>query len=247
MKKHIPNFLTSMNVLSGCIASVMALQGNYLWVVIWVTTAAIFDFFDGFSARLLKAYSPIGKELDSLADMVSFGLAPALAVFHLLSVNNPLGSPIYVSDSESYYLRELIPYISFLLVIFSALRLAKFNIDERQTTSFIGLPTPANALFWISLCYGISTKDEFTQLFSFYPIIILVIIFSLLLTAEIPMFSLKIKSLKFKGNELRYLLIAFIIVAVILWGILGVAAGIVFYIIISIISAKFTKASTPQA
>ena len=241
MKKHIPNFLTSMNVLSGCIACVMAFNGNYLWVVIWVIIAAIFDFFDGFSARILKAYSPIGKELDSLADMVSFGLAPALVVFRLLSDNNSLGSPFYVSDTEIYYLKELIPYISFLLVIFSALRLAKFNIDERQTTSFIGLPTPANALFWISLCYGISAKDEFTQLCSFYPIIILVITFSLLLTSEIPMFSLKIKNLKFKGNELRYLLVLFMGIAIFYWGILGISAGIVFYIILSVITAKFAK------
>ena len=100
MKKHIPNILTSMNVLSGCIACVMAFNGNYLWVVIWVIIAAVFDFFDGFSARILKAYSPIGKELDSLADMVSFGLAPALVVFRLLSDNNVLGSPVYISDSR---------------------------------------------------------------------------------------------------------------------------------------------------
>lgn len=241
MKKHIPNILTSMNVLSGCIACVMAFNGNYLWVVIWVIIAAVFDFFDGFSARILKAYSPIGKELDSLADMVSFGLAPALVVFRLLSDNNVLGSPIYISDSSSYYIKELIPYVSFLLVIFSALRLAKFNIDERQTTTFIGLPTPANALFWISLCYGISTRDEFTQLFSFYPIIALVIIFSLLLTAEIPMFSLKIKNLKLKGNELRYLLILFMIIAIFYWGVLGISAGIIFYIILSAITAKLAK------
>lgn len=236
MKKHIPNLLTSMNVLSGCIACVMAFNGNYLWVVIWVIIAAIFDFFDGFSARLLKAYSPIGKELDSLADMVSFGLAPALIVFRLLSDNNPL--PASFLSTETFYLKELIPYISFLLVIFSALRLAKFNIDERQTSSFIGLPTPANALFWISLCYGISTKDELTQLFYFYPILILIVIFSLLLTAEIPMFSLKIKSLKFKGNELRYLLILFMAIAIFYWGILGISAGIVFYVILSVITSK---------
>lgn len=233
MKRHIPNFLTSMNVLSGCIACVMAFNGNYLWVVIWVIIAAIFDFFDGFSARILKSYSPMGKELDSLADMVSFGLAPALVVFRLLSDNNPLDIPLEI--------KEVIPYISFLLVIFSALRLAKFNIDERQTTSFIGLPTPANALFWISLCYGISSKDELSQLFCFYPIIILIVIFSLLMTSEIPMFSLKIKSLRFKGNELRYLLILFMCITTFYWGILGISAGIVFYVILSVITAKFLK------
>ncbi len=242
MKKYIPNLFTSMNVLSGSIACVMAFNGNYLWVVIWVVVGAVFDFLDGFSARMLKAYSPIGKELDSLADMVTFGLAPALLIFRLLSDNNPLGTPFYVSPVYgSYYLKELIPYVSFLLVIFSALRLAKFNIDERQTTSFIGLPTPANALFWISLCYGVSTKDELTQLFSFYPIIILVIVFSLLLTSEIPMFSLKIKSLKLKGNELRYLLVLFMAIAIFYWGILGISAGIVLYILLSAITSKFLK------
>lgn len=234
MKKHIPNLLTSMNVLSGCIACVMAFNGNYLWVVIWVIIAAIFDFFDGFAARMLKAYSPIGKELDSLADMVSFGVAPALIVFRFLS-DSPTINTLDCS------IAEYIPYISFLLVIFSALRLAKFNIDERQSTSFIGLPTPANALFWISLCYGISERDEFTQTMSFYPIIALVVIFSLLLTAEIPMFSLKIKSLKLKGNELRYLLVLFMIIAISFWGVLGISAGIILYIILSATTSKFLK------
>lgn len=235
MKKHIPNILTSMNVLSGSIASVMAFEGNYLWVVIWIIIAAICDFFDGFSARMLKAYSPIGKELDSLADMVSFGLAPSLLVFRYLSDSYTLNN---FSDSILQY----IPYISFMLVIFSALRLAKFNVDERQTTSFIGLNTPANALFWISLCYGLNFNQlGISDSVAFYSVIVLVIIFSLLLTAEIPMFSLKIKSLKFKGNELRYFLIVFMIVVVVLWGILGIAAGIVLYILLSILSSTLSK------
>lgn len=234
MKKHIPNILTSMHAFSGCIACVMAFNGNYLWVVIWVIIASVFDFSDGFAARMLKALSPIGKDLDSLADMVSFGVAPALVVFRLLS-----DSPqMYTFDCP---IAEYIPYISFLLVIFSALRLAKFNNDERQSTSFIGLPTPANALFWISLCYGISMRDESIQALSFYPVIVLVVIFSLLLTAEIPMFSLKIKSLKLKGNELRYLLILFMIIAISFWGLLGIAAGIVLYIVLSATASKFLK------
>lgn len=238
MKKHIPNILTSMNILSGCVASVMAFEGNYLWVAIWVIIAAIFDFFDGFSARMLKAYSPIGKELDSLADMVSFGLAPALAVFHFLSYNNTIGSPTFIIADSQFHIKEIIPYVSFLLVIFSGLRLAKFNVDERQSTSFIGLPTPANALFWISFCFGVNRLDEFTQLSLFYPTIILIIVFSLLMTSEIPMFSLKVSGLKLKGNELRYLLIVFMVAAVIFWGVFGISAGIIFYIILSAISWK---------
>jgi len=235
MKKHIPNILTSMNVLSGCIACVMAFEGNYLWVVIWVIIAAICDFFDGFSARMLKAYSPLGKELDSLADMVSFGLAPSLVVFRYLSDS-------YVLDTISLPIAPYIPYIAFMIAIFSALRLAKFNIDERQTTSFIGFPTPPNALFWISLCYGLSiNKLDIPVHVSFYIVIALVVILSLLLTSEIPMFSLKVKSFKLKGNELRYLLIVFMIVAVVLWELLGIAAGIIFYLILSIISASRSK------
>ncbi len=241
MKRHIPNTLTSMNVLSGCIACVMAFEGNYLWVVIWIIIAAVCDFFDGFSARLLKAYSPIGKDLDSLADMVSFGLAPSIVVFRFLSDSHAIqliGPPLSV----------YIPYISFMLAIFSALRLAKFNIDERQTTSFIGLPTPPNALFWISLCYGLDlNKLGIPSSTSVYLVIALVITFSLLLTSEIPMFSLKIKSLKFKGNELRYILFVFMIVAVILWGLLGISAGIILYIILSVASNIFSKKDSQES
>jgi Phosphatidylserine synthase len=218
----------------------MAFEGNYLWVVIWVIIAAIFDFFDGFSARLLKAYSPIGKELDSLADVVSFGVAPALTVFRYLS-----DSSVLQGISVPY--AQYIPYISFLLVIFSALRLAKFNIDERQADSFIGLNTPANALFWISLCYGISlNKIDISETIIFYVIIVLIIAFSLLLVAEIPMFSLKIKSLKPKGNEFRYLLVIFMIVAIALWGFVGISAGIILYILLSVISSSRKTANRAE-
>jgi len=234
MKKHIPNFLTSMNVLCGSIACVMALNSNYFAVICLVCLAAIFDFFDGFAARLLKSYSPMGKELDSLADMVSFGLAPTLMVFNYLTLN----IFFYTAYGSFFY---YLPYICFLLVIFSALRLAKFNIDERQSTSFIGLPTPANALFWISLIYSLSNKGIETQSYSFFPILIAIIIFSLLLTAEIPMFSLKVKSLKLKGNELRYALILFMIGAIILFDFAGISLGIIFYIFISILNNYLRK------
>ncbi len=235
MRKHIPNILTCMNVFSGSVACIMAFQGNYLWVVIWIIIAAVCDFFDGFSARMLKAYSPIGKDLDSLADMVSFGLAPSILVFRFLSDS-------YTIRSIDSPLAEYIPYISFMLTIFSALRLAKFNIDTRQTTSFIGLNTPANALFWISLCYGLnSNRTDITDPAGIYIVIALVIVFSLLLIAEIPMFSLKIKSLKLKGNEFRYILIVFISIAIFLWGVLGITTGIVLYIALSILSNLFQK------
>lgn len=220
----------------------MAFNGNYTWVAIWVITGAIFDFFDGFSARILKSYSPMGKELDSLADMVTFGLAPAIALFQLLPIlygsssnTNEFNISIF---NSTFYISELFAYFAFLLVIFSGLRLAKFNIDNRQTTSFIGLPTPANALFWISYCLGISLVDPSTQSMLFYPTLVLIVIFSLLLVSEIPMFSLKVQNLKFKGNELRYILFVVMLVAVLVKGMFGICIGIIVYILLSIFSAK---------
>lgn len=230
MKKHIPNLCTSLNLFSGCIACVMAFEGAYLWVVIWVIIGSVFDFFDGFFARLLNAPSPIGKELDSLADLISFGLAPSLVVFRYLSDN--LVFPI--EDLNVY-----IPYLGFIIAVFSALRLAKFNVDERQTSSFIGLPTPANALFWISYAYGIQTLSP--SLFLTVSTIVLIFVFSFLLIAEIPMFSLKMKSYAFKGNELRYILIAFVVLSFVVFNIAGIAIGMIFYVLLSITSLFLPK------
>lgn len=234
MKKHIPNTITSLNLLSGSIATVMAFNGEYLWVVVWVIAAAIFDFCDGFSARLLKAYSPMGKELDSLADVVSFGFAPSMTIFSFLSDNVD-------KISSNPIICEYLPYFAFLIVIFSALRLAKFNIDTRQSESFIGLNTPANALFWISFIYGLTYKVPLITSSLVYVVLVGILVFSLLLTSEIPMFSLKIKSLRFKGNEYRYFLLVFIILAICLLGILGIAAGILLYIALAIIENRTTN------
>ena len=212
IRKHIPNTITCLSLLSGCVASVMALHGNLLSALIWIIIAAVFDFCDGFAARLLKAYSPMGKELDSLSDMVSFGFAPGMVVYWLLgeaSTALPFGS-----------LNTYIPYLAFVIPTFSGLRLAKFNIDERQTTSFIGLPVPANEGLFVLVT------------------VILAFITSLLLVSEIPMFSLKVKSLAWKGNELRYILIACAIIFVALWGFLGISGTILLYIVLSIFNKK---------
>lgn len=233
MKKHIPNFLTSLNVLSGSVACVLALEKSFFTAALFILAAAIFDFFDGFAARLLNVHSAIGKELDSLADVISFGLAPTLIVFQYINTI----SDLYPACPTIKY----VAYLSFLIVIFSALRLAKFNVDERQTSSFIGLPTPANALFWISFCCGLTQTSQEVQQLSLIPTLMLIVVFSLLLPSEIPMFSLKVKSYKWKGNELRYLLIVFILVAIVSFGILGIATGIVFYIILSVVASKMQK------
>lgn len=233
MKKHIPNTLTCLSLSSGCIATVMAFEGQYWWVLVWVIIAAVFDFSDGFAARMLKAYSPMGKELDSLSDMVSFGLAPSVTVFTFLSEN-------VTRISRNAVIVDYLPYIAFLLAIFSALRLAKFNVDERQSESFIGLNTPANALFWVSFCCGLSASSIFVSPTLLYTLIAGIFIFSFLMVSELPMFSLKIKSLKFKGNEYRYSLIVFMILSVVFLKTLGIAAGILFYITLSIFQQRGT-------
>ncbi|MEG1545608.1 MAG: CDP-diacylglycerol--serine O-phosphatidyltransferase, partial [Tannerellaceae bacterium] len=186
IKKYIPNTITCLNLVSGCVASVMALEGNLELAAYWIIIAAVFDFFDGFAARLLKAYSPIGKELDSLADVVSFGVAPGMVVFWLLGqacTALPFGS-----------LNVYIPYLAFVIPAFSGLRLAKFNVDERQTTSFIGLPVPAHALLWAAVgCSVLPIVHANEELFVSV-VVVLSVVTSLLLVSEVPMFSLKIKS-----------------------------------------------------
>lgn len=234
IRKSIPNIFTSLNLFSGCIASVMAFQGEYKLVVIWVIIAAFFDFADGFVARFLKAYSPMGKELDSLADCISFGFAPGAAVYYFLTEN-------VIKISHNPTVIEYLPYVAFLLAIFSGLRLAKFNVDERQSESFIGLNTPANALFWVSFCYGLTFTAPIITPAILYTFLVGILVFSLLMISEIPMFSLKVKSIKLKGNEYRYFLIAFIIGMVSYIGIIGISAGILLYIALSIIQQSATK------
>lgn len=228
MKRHIPNAFTMMNLFSGCIALVMAFSENFSGVVIWVFIAAVFDFFDGFAARLFGVTSPLGKELDSLADVVSFGVAPASAVFILL--RNFSVYPPCLTDISPY-----IPFMAYLIPVFSALRLGNFNLDEKQTSSFLGLPTPANALFWISYCYGVQHIAPVNGAL-LYLTLGFILVLSLLMISHISMFSFKITAFKFKGNEKQILLVFFMIAFIALWGILGIAAGILAYIIISLIA-----------
>ncbi len=183
--KHIPNTITCLNLLCGCVAVVAALEGFAIMAFALVLLAAVFDFMDGMAARLLKAYSPMGKELDSLADLVSFGLVPAMLVFDVLR------------DAD---LGGMYAYLAFLIAVFSALRLAKFNVDERQTSSFIGLPTPANALFW----GGLLTAYHQQMVNVPCAVLVLVGVMSILLVCELPLFSLKFKSMKWGDNKLRF-------------------------------------------
>ena len=229
MTRYIPNTLTCLNLFSGCIACVMAFEARYDLALAFVFFSAVFDFFDGMMARLLDAYSAIGKDLDSLADDVSFGVAPSLIVFSLFKEMH------YPGMMEG--IAPFFPYLAFLIAVFSALRLAKFNNDTRQTSSFIGLPVPANALFWASLATGAHdfiTSDNFHPFYLF----LLVCFFSWLLVSEIPMFSLKFKNLSWKENKTSFIFLIVCIPLLVFLGISSVAAIIVWYILLSLITQK---------
>ena len=224
LKKHIPNTITCCNLISGCIATYWAFQGNYELALLFIVIGAVFDFFDGMSARLLHVSSPIGKELDSLADDITFGFAPSAIVFDYLKPET-----------------ELLPFLVFVMAAFSALRLAKFNLDERQALGFIGLPTPANALFWGSLIVGAGDWMKSAPVISTnLSLIILAGIFisCWLLIAEIPMFALKFKTLGWKGNEVKYIFLLTSIVMLIFLGVSGLAAVIAWYILLSVLTQR---------
>ena len=230
MKKHIPNTITCCNLISGCIATWFAFQSDYKMALLFIVIGAVFDFFDGMSARLLHVSSEIGKELDSLADDITFGFAPSAIVFSYLC---------------SFHIHLIIvPFLAFVMAAFSALRLAKFNLDERQALGFIGLPTPANALFWGSLIVGLNDNDSslFT-LHSSLPYILLVGVFvsCYLLVAEIPMFALKFKHWGWKGNEIKYIFILSCVPILLLLGIIGLAVIIAWYVILSVATNKSAK------
>lgn len=227
MKKHIPNTITCCNLISGCIATWFAFQSDYKMALLFIVIGAVFDFFDGMVARLLNVSSPIGKELDSLADDITFGFAPSAIVFNFLS-----------NGQLSTYL----PFLAFIMAAFSALRLAKFNLDERQSLGFIGLPTPANALFWGSLIVGINDSG-FTFDGLEWIILAGTFISCYLLIAEIPMFALKFKHWGWNGNEIKYIFILSCVPILLLLGIAGFAVIIAWYVILSFV----TKQSAQKA
>ena len=229
IKKIIPNTLTSCNLIAGCIATFHAFTGNVDIALLWIVIGAAFDFFDGMSARLLHVSSPIGKELDSLADDITFGLAPSAMLFA------ELGVVAYPSALEP--LREVLPFVAFVMAAFSALRLAKFNLDERQSLGFIGLPTPANALFWGSLMVGVAPHFESSPLWA-VAMVVGVLVSSYLLVSEIPMFALKFKQWGWKGNEVKYLFVLSCIPILALLHISGIAVIIAWYVLLSAMVAK---------
>ena len=232
MKKHIPNTITCCNLISGCIATYFAFMGDAQMALLFIVIGAVFDFFDGMVARLLHVSSPIGKELDSLADDITFGFAPSAIVFN------------YLCTFHIHWF--VLPFLAFIMAAFSALRLAKFNLDERQALGFIGLPTPANALFWGSLIVGLENWSENYSLItnhSSLPYLVLLgtFISCWLLIAEIPMVALKFKTWGWKGNEVKYIFILSCIPLLLFLGVSGLAAIIAWYVILSIITTKKIK------
>lgn len=240
IKNSIPNFLTLMNLFSGCLSIVATIEGYPVWSGIFIFVAAGFDFFDGFVARLLKATSSIGKELDSLADLISFGLAPSFIVFGFLKSVLLIN---HIENDDFTWSNTMILATPFLITLFSALRLAIFNIDERQTTEFIGMPTPANAIFfaWLPLILRNYDIPSFFLILNLKSIIIITILHSLLLVSPFPLFSLKIKSLKWKDNQIRYVFLVAAILLIAFLKMYSVPFIIWFYILTGVIRYFLAK------
>lgn len=224
--RNIPNSITCCNLISGCIATYNAFLGDIRMALLWIIVGAVFDFFDGMSARLLKVSSPIGKELDSLADDITFGFAPSAIIFYELSIME--------YPSELLMLKPYLPYFAFVMAAYSALRLAKFNLDERQSLGFIGLPTPANALFWGALFVGAQNFMESTAYM--LPVVLLMICVSCwLLIAEVPMFALKFKQWGWNGNEVKYIFLISCLPLLMIFGITAFSVIIAWYVVLSVV------------
>lgn len=234
MKKHIPNFITTLNLFSGCIGIIIALQYRIDYAAYFIVIAALFDFMDGMAARLLHVKSEIGKELDSLADVVSFGVLPGIIIYQLMAYSpNTPATGSYIS---------IFSLIALIIPILSAVRLAKFNLDTRQTTSFIGLPVPANALFLGSLPL-IKMQAGFSDSMSwltnitdnYYILAFIAVGMSLLLVSEIPLISLKFSNLTFADNKPQYILVLFAVITFALVTFTAIPLIILAYILLSLI------------
>lgn len=238
IRRNIPNFITCLNIVSGSLAVIFALNGPLTFAVILILVATILDFLDGMAARFLNAYSTVGKDLDSLADMISFGLAPGMIMFVLLKYSfvNKITHSDSISDLS--VLHGLILSVSLLIPVFSALRLAKFNNDTRQVSSFIGLPTPANAIFISSLAlihqYGTYTVFD-SYLLGTNSLVVITLLLSYLLIAEIPMFSLKFESFRWGKNKIRIIFLVIALILISVFTFYGITITIISYILLSVI------------
>jgi CDP-diacylglycerol--serine O-phosphatidyltransferase len=246
LKNIIPAIFTCLGLICGCISIVYSLQREMIVVAgFFIIFAAIFDFLDGFFARILNSVSDFGKQLDSLADIISFGVAPSMIVYRLILFSLV---DTGLSIDKPGFEKSLVLYSAFFIVVFAALRLAKFNIDSKQKDSFIGLPTPASALLIAS--FGINsdkyflpfmTKENVYNIYSLIFLIALIIVICYLMVSNIRMFSLKFRTLSFKNNGLRYIFLIISAVIIILSGIQGLAPVIILYILLSLINNWLVK------
>ena len=234
----IPNAITSMNLVCGSLSVFFAVDGQLAWAALFIFAAAIFDFLDGFSARLLKAYSAIGKELDSLADMVSFGLAPAAIVFTMLEYTF-FGQNQHIQDINASWHQWIVLLSSLIIPVAGAFRLAKFNTDDRQSEQFLGMPIPANAIFFASLALVLmlGTKAAISSfILNEYTLTAAVFACSFLMVSELPMFNLKFKNLKLKENALRYLFLCTTVLMLIFLQVYALPLIIMWYVLLSAIT-----------
>lgn len=240
VKKHIPNIITLLNLSAGLIALVYAFEMNWIMAFFWVCAGIFFDFWDGFFARLYKVQSPLGVQLDSLADMVTSGVVPGVAMFQLIANIQDFRDD-YNLSFENYYF-AIVPFFAFLITLGSCYRLAKFNIDTRQTDSFIGLPTPANALFIMSLPMILITYSDidaiFTLLSNPYVLVLISIVSAVVMNAEIPLFSLKVKYFNWKTNKIQFIFLITSAVLLFMFQYLAIPVIISFYVILSYITNK---------
>jgi CDP-diacylglycerol---serine O-phosphatidyltransferase len=240
-RQYVPNTLTMLNLASGMISITMVFRGALLLASLYIFIAAVFDFLDGMAARLLDARSELGKQLDSLADIVAFGVAPAMIVFRMLSFNCEGSCNIL----DRLYIT---PYFSLLIPICSAIRLGKFNLDLRQEENFTGLPTPANALFFASIPPVLLLQGGFfpllrlgllTEFFSSTRVLaVLTVLFSYMLVSDFRMFSMKFKSTKWAGNEYRYLFLILSAALLLLFSFGGIPLAILLYFLLSLVFQK---------
>jgi len=235
VKKHLPNAITCANLFSGCVGIVFAFQQNLIVAAYALFLAAIFDFFDGFASRVLQSFSGIGKDLDSLADMVSFGVLPSVILYEL-----------FLRAPQVEHIGSYLNFIAFLIPVFSALRLAKFNTDTRQAEIFIGLPTPANAILIASFPLLIVQYPNLSvYILNPYVLSVFVLVMCALLVAEIPLMSLKFKNRDFNKNIYRYLLLLFSAILILFFKFAAVPVVIFIYLLLSIIQFKFAHNEVP--
>lgn len=245
IKRHVPNFITILNLLSGAIAIIFAVQGNLVMAGLFVAAGIFFDFFDGLAARVLNVKSELGLQLDSLADMVTSGVVPGVVMFQLLLQALP-GAPVNATDWEatgSWFSWDfpLLALFGLFVAAGSGYRLAKFNIDDRQTDSFIGLPTPANALLILSLPLILAFQPHpwaVSLILNEWFLIGLTILSCYMLNAEIPLFALKFSDWSFKKNKLRYFFIVYCLIMIVLFQFIAIPLIIVSYVVISMLFPK---------